>query len=162
MSCRPGPTHVGCNKKPDPKTEPVARRPRVFLSRHALTLATRLTSHSPPPRPSPHTVAVACVAAAAAAVGSCSDFLEPLARTRTLPRRTRAATLHLNSGTNLQLIYVNRQRVWVSNQRAAGSGSDCSCGCPGCSSASSGVCIVPLFGPGLRSAIHSAARDFSL
>lgn len=32
-----------------------------------------------------------------------------------------AATLHLNSGTNLQLIYVNRQQVWVSNQRAAGS-----------------------------------------
>lgn len=46
-----------------------------------MTLATRLPSQSqsPPPRPSPNTAAVACVAAAV--VGSCSDFLEPLART---------------------------------------------------------------------------------
>lgn len=163
MTCRQCSTlNVVCNKKPDPKTAPVARRPRVFLSRHALTLATWLLSlpHLPPFTAT--AVACASAVAAAAAGGSCSDFLEPLARTRS---HTRAATLHLNSGTNLQLIYVNRQRVWVSNQRAAGSAAPAaaellSC-C--CSSASSGVVYCAVIRPRLQKCnSFSCSKNFSL
>lgn len=156
MICQQCSTRVVYNKKPDPKTAQVARRPRVFLSRHALTLATWLLSlpHFPPFT----ATAVACASAAAAA-GSCSDFLEPLARTRS---HTRAATLHLNSGTNLQLIYVNRQRK--SNQRAAGSAVPAaaellSC----CSSASSGVVYCAVIRPRLQKCnSFSCSKNFSL
>lgn len=145
-------TCVVCNKKPDPKTAPVARRPRVFLSRHALTLATWLLS---PPHLPPLLRLLSLVLLLLVLFLLLLLLLEAALTSSNLSLALAvtlvAATLHLNSGTNLQLIYVNRQQVWVSNQRAAGSAAPAAAELPCCcSSASSGVVHCAVIRPRLQ------------